>query len=110
MHTQGEWRVDYHEDIDGFAVVSARGVKIATACDLLIETLPEPNQSERRAEIVGNGALIAAAPDLLAACEIAVSHIEQEIETMRRWNRKPIGGAGDIRFIKFAIAKAKGGE
>lgn len=55
-------------------------------------------------EYVANAHLIAAAPDLLGSCQIALITLQQVV----RDNPQNIAATLDIKRIKMAIAKAKG--
>ncbi len=59
---------------------------------------------DNRDEIESNSRLIAAAPDLLEACEMLLAHIQ--IDPPLAMFRDP----QDIEIAKKAIAKAKGEE
>ncbi len=89
-HTKGPWHSKYHftPNTKTLKVLSDGGTVLAKVCRGPID----------QAEAEANGGLIAAAPDLLAACkatlaDLALSH------NHRRFKR-----------LENAIAKAEGGE
>lgn len=90
-HTPGPWRADSSENNAGveesWGDVMAVGFAVATIW-----------QDTERLDIEAsaNASLIAAAPDLLAACEMIASFAQS-------W--QPLT-PGDIRIVKDAIAKA----
>ena len=59
-----------HPDGSGFSIESESGRRIACHANVLIDTEPDP--AATRDEIAANMALLAAAPALLAACELAI--------------------------------------
>ena len=87
QHTPGPWEVE-----DGYAIVSTEGEFIASC-----------NESDDNCN--ADAALIAAAPDLLAALEIAEGRLmcidAQKLDTVAR-------NDDVIDRIRAAIAKAKG--
>jgi hypothetical protein len=89
MHTPGEWEV-YQDEDDAIRVRETATAKGLIICELV--------QSSTDAEMMANADLLAAAPDLLAACEEFVRKVE----------------AGEARSVRSyaqmtaALAKARG--
>ena len=119
-HTPGPWVVEHIDapgNIDGAMVILAvDGPGDESICRVWSRTMPyvtRPGKHHNRGNFVvdpvalANARLIAAAPDLLAACKAAVPAVE--------FLRKKAGsswGDGGIAvedFIRAAIAKAEGG-
>lgn len=72
-HTPGPWQV-WYGGLDGdtyFTIGSKYGDVSGVVCDYAV---PSPRPS---AEVRANARLIAAAPDLLAACQAALPYVEQ---------------------------------
>ncbi len=90
-HTKGKWRVAELQEYNGLFMV-----KILCPNNNIVVQLTIPTWVGKE-EILANAQLIAAAPNLLATCEVAVLAL-----THRPINPK------DIEFIKQAIAEAKG--
>lgn len=90
-HTPGPWRVE----CDGTSVCMAGQVCI---------TDPGPDRATR-AELKANAALIAAAPDLLAACRAALAEKSRAYQDTfdSRMDNDPT-----VRTLRAAIAKAEG--
>lgn len=90
-HTPGPWYVyptEYDNDTESFDVM-ADGAAITIACP--------PSEADAR--------LIAAAPDLLAACEQVLSRLDYLTEL---WGQEGVTrGVQDA--LRAALAKAKGG-
>lgn len=93
------------------------GARVDTCGGLTICKLPSAGFSAPLAERAGNAALIAAAPDLLAACEYIRDMLAQEFpiagspgerETMAA-RLGAVGGYRAAELIQSAIAAANGG-
>lgn len=91
-HTPGPWHVG--RGADGHPIVyvdcpasEGSGPGIAHVC-------PIPHMRSTQGTKEANAHLIAAAPDLLAACDEALNHIEE--------------GTTSYHYISAAIAKARG--
>lgn len=89
-HTQGPWEVEY----DGSLVVGGQIVSGPIAPD-----------TATKAEAMANSSLIAAAPDLLAACEAVYQSIDADGVELPGCDL-----AGLVEMCGAAIAKAKGGS
>jgi hypothetical protein len=98
MHTPGPWECCVASDIGPFVARTALSVKSVNrrrAAGRALVCLVAPGDRTTE-EDEANAQLIAAAPDLLAACELALAY-----------DRKPMTAAKELRD---AIAKAKGGR
>lgn len=98
--SSGSWKVEEHGtnwDADGFAIIDRDNLTIATV---------HPTYRSRGGAVDifrqrGNAALIAAAPDLLAACEYALTRLEN-IST----DEFARGGDADIRDRLLGIIES----
>lgn len=86
-HTPGEWAVDDDGDV------------CTDDLERLVATVDWRHVSLRDGEAAANARLIAAAPDLLAACEHVRDTIREFLPTVM---------SEDLTAIEAAIAKAKG--
>lgn len=106
-HTQGPWEIETDHD-EGDDVVLIHGaadapglVPIATV--FTVDAFPCTDDEDReslRAEYEANARLITAAPDLLAACELAI----EAIEGIAEWGEPEIKAR---QALIAAIAKAR---
>lgn len=93
-HTPGPWRVDiFRYNAPGREAVPT----IVTPADAIAEACPLWCPDDREAERLANARLIAAAPDLLAACQAALSQLTEEREEYLQ---------ADIDQLRAAIATA----
>lgn len=69
-HTKGEWKVNPTEDIDNFHIGCICRFQTLGIANVEIEYTGEP-------EALANARLIAAAPDLLAACKYTIEKLKQ---------------------------------
>ena len=100
-HTPKPWHAEFSEEEQCWQVVySPSDDVIAT---VLTDTLtPYPDHDGE-----ANAALIAAAPDLLAACDIVLKNLELEkVEDGKKWRSR---NQYLIDKMSDAISKAKGG-
>ncbi len=87
-HTKGPWRVSNHDDNDDIVVRS--GPKIVANCE-------SDNYYDLPAEkILANARLIAAAPELLAACKAMVTDFDLGEPSIKH----------SLKLMEVAIAKA----
>jgi len=99
-HTPGPWGVKHQYNV--FGITGGAEMCIA-ACGGGCDTMRDPE--EQHQEMVANALLIAAAPELLAACEALVD-----------WQDTPVSSAAAsgmslleaIRLAREAIVRAKG--
>ncbi len=101
-HTPGPWKKCGGGTPRYTAVHSAKGYIVFQMADRVMdkergEPLPAPDYHEQQA----NARLIAAAPDLLAACEASLKMFDHTIG-------RPLV-TDEQKLLKAAIAKAKGG-
>lgn len=95
-HTPGPWALQMAEDCQGRQLDEmVKWVVTANSHDLWISTGPTWD-AEHDAEALANAHLIAAAPELLQACKVAVRYLD------------PSQYVSAIRLIDAAIAKATG--
>lgn len=93
-HTPGEWKRDSLDRI-----VAVRGASVVVVARLQ----PDCNQYMDRGEINANVRLVEAAPKLLAALELAERWLSGTADLSDSRDVE------DLRTIRAAIAKAKGG-
>ena len=98
QHTRGPWRVD-RDDSGLFIRMEPLG-----DLDQYLAVYASPDEEQREAD----AALIAAAPDLLAACEAALRALEHNRQRGLE-NMTPLAYEVEIDTLREAIAKAKGG-
>ncbi len=104
-HTPGPWKVDGTEIVGASGTLSAKvichasygHVSPAPAFDYL-----NPKHDHDRLTVEANATLIAAAPDLLAACRLAEAAMTVQPRNAQRMNAA-------LEAIGKAIAKATGG-
>ena len=92
-HTPGEWNIKYQHNVFG-------GKRLVANCGGYTSNVPSDNAD---AVNQANARLIAAAPDLLDACEMALGFCKDVYNV----------GYKDVEIelaLLTAIAKAKGGE
>ena len=96
-HTPGPWTAKYHEP--GNDVQSGlAGFSIQAFAEGIAYNIPRP----------GNADLIAAAPDLLAALEVATDHIaDLHSEVTERGNPLAVEEQEILNQARAAIARAK---
>ena len=107
-HTPGKWRIQ--EDNDGEVWVFGSIEKRAAVCRMLPprgkfthgETLEEVDMLP---ENIANARLIAAAPDLLAACELAAKYVSKMVADDVQTAMPPIIA---LNRIEAVINRAKG--
>ena len=99
-HTPGPWAISHQPDTANRQVDDAAGRQI-TYCPVHCKSVPLP-------EAQANARLIAAAPELLAACKLA-------LETAENWIHDQLDGTSmvepelaDLEPVRQAIAKAEG--
>ena len=103
MYTKGPWKVAGESQNEGEAeVIESANKTVAWTCNSLNADDEEIITSEDRA----NAHLIAASPDLLEACKLALDKLYEAIssETTGEWRCKEIG------ILEDAINKAEGGK
>ena len=107
-HTPGPWRIIFggFESDDGFGIgtdnAAASRVKVTAECwpCTIID-------QQHRAELSANARLIAAAPDLLAACQFVMTKIKECMAEMEAAGQKPqIKDYEEVAVIQSAIDKA----
>lgn len=91
--TPGDWQ--YHDT----------GRLIKCGPHVIIGFLYQDNEV-RSQQVAANGYVMAAAPELLAACEAIHARLDY-IQTL--WGKKGVTD-GQVRLLKDAIAKARGGQ
>lgn len=100
-HTPGVWRLAPESENLVEAVIDDSTTLIASVCDIDDFSCLDPETDEEEAELVAefaaNALLIAASPDLLAACQAALAH-----------DRRFPGPAEVTRRLVDAITKATG--
>ena len=89
-HTPEPWTVDDLRPDGNLEIVGGDDVLVAEV---------DPNGSEK--EVSANAALIAAAPDLLAACEGIMGLLDADLDAVAAWQK-------EADAVRAAIAKAKG--
>lgn len=90
-HTPGPWYVEHHVEIPFDPDMLVNGCTITTDNEHIAFGFGDGNGR-------ANALLIAAAPDLLAACEAAI------------WEADNCDGRVSVDALRAAIRKAKGGE
>lgn len=132
-HTPGPWTIEAREDDDSdYEIIaaggsSAAGAAVATVAGLhqypCADREDETEMSSSRLVLAGDAALIAAAPDLLAACEAGARYdaalrrriVDGEINIIDTGGAVAMGDDLDALFddwtakVGAAIAKATGG-
>lgn len=104
-HTPGPWRIGHQTDYGVFnpsVIQTGEDVGIATVYGIPLHVkLDEVENDPKCAEGLANARLIAAAPDLLAACKEALQSSEDSE-----------GGGYRVlnEMLRAAIAKAEGGS
>ena len=93
-HTPGPWSTEY----DGSIVMNRQ-----------IVSGPIAPESADREEHAANAALIAAAPDLLAACKEAIAELTNARGGYPSWNATPGRVQCALNLLRAAIARAEGG-
>jgi hypothetical protein len=93
-HTPGPWRTIERDGYDGISVIGANSYDVA-----LVKKLVGVNADQYTA----NACLIAAAPELLAACKIVLSRFKK---AKRDYMPRPMGQDEVIPVLEDAIAKA----
>lgn len=103
-HTPGPW-------------IATSGGCVVGADSTLVVAVPRPKGTGATAKRDANARLIAAAPDLLAVCELALSHVEELREAFRSGALTGADGKVGLRAnnnvdveveLRKQIAKAKG--
>lgn len=103
-HTPGPWTLDEDRtDIHGDPrVLDALGRQVISS---VVDWHDDYATPEQKAEVRATLNLIAAAPDLLAACEVALEDLQ-----MRALDEQPMPGQMvAAERLRTAIAKARGG-
>ena len=96
--------------------VSLYSCEIRDATGFVVATVRHTQQDEmdgRKGGVSGNAALLASAPDLLAACRAIVAVLTQPVQFSPQANADILRGdaATAVRFAQAAIARAeRGGE
>lgn len=111
-HTAGPWRFDSHRVITEVPISKDRtfgyGCQNDFICDL---DDGEYHNYASEDEMVANGQLIAAAPDLLAACEAMVAWGNTPTVYTTEGTRTALQELTNVGVLmRAAIAKAKGGQ
>ena len=111
-HTPGPWVVDLDQSFTlGGDVVSVEAVTpdgrevVREVCSLMLDTDDHPDGPEWL-EDAANARLVSAAPDLLTACDRALSliaDVEQQMEGLHRMHLRNVA-----ETLRKAIAKAEG--
>jgi len=92
-YTKGPWKNEGMGDITGMENDPENGcVGVVDVCHVYLRTVPGRHEA--------NAALIAAAPDLLEALEIAMGHIDMA--------SLEVSHCKDAELIRAAIKKARG--
>lgn len=104
-HTQGPWTPITDIESPDYGVVKSGDLCVANTCVDL-----ELNPVTKKSEIDANARLIAAAPDLLEALEIALEHVCCERGNLdMHYDHDGVNDIDlDIKQIRSAIAKARG--
>jgi hypothetical protein len=103
--TQGPWEIRYGavaESDEGFGI----GPKIVGELGIIAECWPCTTTAEGRRQIAANARLIAAAPELLAACQLLVEEMESRFDMGSRSTNPGIKVAVEVGLA--AIAEALG--
>ena len=100
QHTPGQWEADIR--LAQSTVIDKNGNIIA---DIARDSNSCTAQTYTDENIAANARLIAAAPELLAACEALVEAIEGHEARTKVYQMHPA-----IEIARAAIAKAEGGE
>lgn len=111
-HTPGPWHAELSEPFtlggDSREVVALDGNGNVTRgiCSFMLDTDGHPNGKDF-IEDVANAKLIAAAPELVAACDDLLELFGQAVFTLDDQNDKPMV-ENRLNAIRSAISKAKG--
>lgn len=105
-HTPGEWTCE-HGTSDQFHIHNEVGLCIASTCDRAQH--PDSAAAKTYEEDEANAELMAAAPDLLAACRV-MDLACRNLESHAHEGRTSISGEMEkaIADLRAAIAKAEG--
>ena len=109
-HTPGPW-INIAEDESGYPVIS--GPDDTNIAQILcpLSTSKGKDVGELLEEVIANKNLIAAAPDMLAALEGVLIHLNRIQDEKNKLNNPLDDDNMDaISYVEQAIAKAKGGS
>ena len=101
-HTPGPWADTGLPSTCDHRAIAADG-------PTLIAFVPKGGAADKNGQVSANARLIAAAPDLLAACKIVLTRLDLEAAELNDQGKRPIFPESALRSdLRDAIAKAEG--